>query len=46
MAAHDDLFGLTFRDSPIGMVILDHSGRYVEVNEAFARVLGRGVRRT
>lgn len=41
MAAHDDLFGLTFRDSPIGMVILDHSGRYVEVNEAFARVLGR-----
>src|SRR5660397_287685 len=43
MAVHSDLFGLTFRDSPIGMVILDTSGRYVAVNEAFARVLGRSV---
>ncbi len=43
MDVHHDLFGLTFRDSPIGMVILDTSGRYVAVNEAFARVLGRSV---
>ena len=43
MAVHNDLFGLTFRDSPIGMVILDQSGRYVAVNEAFARVVGRSV---
>lgn len=43
MGAQNDLFGLTFRDSPIGMVILDHSGRYVEVNEAYAQVLGRSV---
>ncbi len=43
MGAHHDLFGLTFRDSPIGMVVLDPSGRYVSVNEAFARVLGRSV---
>ena len=41
MGARDDLFSLTFRDSPIGMAILDTAGRYVEVNEAFARVLGR-----
>ncbi|WP_291380004.1 EAL domain-containing protein [Demequina sp.] len=41
MATRDDLFGLTFRDSPIGMVIMDQGGRYVEVNEAFARILGR-----
>lgn len=43
VAVHSDLFGLTFRDSPIGMVVLDPSGRYVAVNEAFARVLGRSV---
>src|SRR5660398_148777 len=43
MAVHNDLFGPTFRDSPIGMVILDTGGRYVAVNEAFARVLGRSV---
>ena len=43
MAVHQGLFGLTFRDSPIGMVILDTGGRYVAVNEAFARVLGRSV---
>ena len=43
MTAQHDLFGLTFRDSPIGMVILDQGGRYVAVNEAFARILGRSV---
>lgn len=41
MAVHDDLFTLTFRDSPIGMAILDSGGRYVEVNDAFAHIVGR-----
>ncbi|MCB2411829.1 EAL domain-containing protein [Demequina sp. TTPB684] len=41
MATRNDLFGLTFRDSPIGMVIMDTGGRYIEVNEAFARIVGR-----
>ena len=41
MDARDDLFRLTFRDSPIGMAILDVGGRYVEVNAAFGRILGR-----
>ncbi len=41
MSAHDSLFTLTFRDSPIGMAILDSGGRYVEVNAAFARIVGR-----
>ncbi len=41
MGAHDTLFGLTFRDSPIGMAILDSGGHYVEVNSAFARTVGR-----
>jgi len=41
VSAHDSLFTLTFRDSPIGMAILDSGGRYVEVNAAFARIVGR-----
>jgi len=41
VAAHDSLFTLTFRDSPIGMAILDSSGRYIEVNDAFAQIVGR-----
>lgn len=41
MGARDDLFEHTFRDSPIGMAILDPSGQYVEVNDAFATILGR-----
>ena len=35
------MFALTFRDSPIGMALLDSSGQYVEVNDAFGRILGR-----
>lgn len=41
MATRSDLFALTFRDSPIGMAVLDSSGHYVEVNDAFGRILGR-----
>ncbi len=41
MATGSDMFALTFRDSPIGMALLDSSGQYVEVNEAFGRILGR-----
>lgn len=41
VATRGDLFSLTFRDSPIGMAVLDSSGRYVEVNDAFGRILGR-----
>ncbi|MBN2176851.1 MAG: EAL domain-containing protein [Demequinaceae bacterium] len=35
------LFKATFHDSPIGIAILDEVGHYVEVNRAFARILGR-----
>jgi len=41
MATGSDMFALTFRDSPIGMALLDSSGHYVEVNDAFGRILGR-----
>ena len=41
MADRTDLFALTFRDSPIGMALLNSSGQYVEVNDAFGRILGR-----
>ncbi len=41
MANGNDMFALTFRDSPIGMALLNSSGQYVEVNEAFGRILGR-----
>lgn len=41
--SHDELFRRTFRDSPIGMVILDEVGNYVEVNAAFAHMLGYAV---
>ena len=41
MATGSDMFALTFRDSPIGMALLDSSGHYVEVNQAFGRILGR-----
>lgn len=40
MAPRDDLFALTFRDSPIGMALLDRSGAVVECNSAFGRILG------
>lgn len=40
MAYHDELFRRTFHDAPIGMVILDEVGNYVEVNKAFAHLLG------
>jgi diguanylate cyclase (GGDEF)-like protein/PAS domain S-box-containing protein len=36
----DELFRRTFRDSPIGMAVLDEVGHYTQVNEAFARILG------
>lgn len=39
---HDDrLFDSTFRDSPIGMALVDDAGTYVALNDAFARILGR-----
>lgn len=39
---HDDtLFHSTFRDSPIGMALVDDAGIYVALNDAFARMLGR-----
>jgi len=41
MATGFDMFALTFRDSPIGMALLDSSGHYVEVNDAFGRIIGR-----
>ena len=41
MATRGDMFALAFRDSPIGMALLDTSGHYIEVNDAFGRVLGR-----
>ncbi len=41
MESRSDMFALTFRDSPIGMALLDSSGHYVEVNDAFGRILGR-----
>ena len=41
MIADDALFRATFHDSPIGIAILDEVGHYVEVNRAFAAILGR-----
>jgi diguanylate cyclase (GGDEF)-like protein/PAS domain S-box-containing protein len=35
------MFRATFYDSPIGIAILDEVGHYVEVNRAFAAILGR-----
>lgn len=40
MLHDDELFRRTFRDSPIGMAVLDAVGHYLRVNEAFARILG------
>ncbi len=40
MTPTDDLFASTFRDSPIGMAVLTDEGRYLELNPAFARILG------
>lgn len=40
MVHEGELFRRTFRDSPIGMAILDEVGHYVEVNAAFAAILG------
>jgi len=40
---HEELFHRTFRDSPIGMVVLDDKGNCSQVNEAFARIIGREV---
>jgi PAS domain S-box-containing protein len=39
----DERFRRTFHDSPIGELIGDGAGRYVEVNEAFARIVGRPI---
>ena len=41
MESDRELFSATFRDSPIGMAVIDSAGRYVEVNDAFGRILGR-----
>jgi diguanylate cyclase (GGDEF)-like protein/PAS domain S-box-containing protein len=41
MTVDGGLFRATFHDSPIGIAILDEVGRYVEVNRAFAAILGR-----
>ncbi len=41
MTIDDGLFRATFFDSPIGIAILDEVGTYVEVNRAFATILGR-----
>jgi PAS domain S-box-containing protein len=41
--ASDERFRRTFHDSPIGELIGDGAGRYVEVNEAFARIVGRPI---
>lgn len=39
---HDGLlFNSTFRDSPIGMALVDDAGTFVALNDAFARILGR-----
>ncbi|WP_430868884.1 putative bifunctional diguanylate cyclase/phosphodiesterase [Demequina aurantiaca] len=39
---HDGtLFDSTFRDSPIGIALIDEAGTYVALNDAFARMLGR-----
>ncbi|MBN2176850.1 MAG: EAL domain-containing protein [Demequinaceae bacterium] len=41
MEIEGDLFGPTFHDSPIGMAVLDESGHMLDVNPAFAHLLGR-----
>ncbi len=41
MADEASMFALAFRDSPIGMAILDEDGRYLEVNGTFLRIIGR-----
>lgn len=39
---HDDhLFHSMFRDSPIGMALIDEAGTYIALNEAFSTLLGR-----
>ncbi|WNM25472.1 putative bifunctional diguanylate cyclase/phosphodiesterase [Demequina capsici] len=40
MTRTEDLFRQAFRESPIGMAVLDDAGRYEEVNATFASVLG------
>ena len=40
MTQTDELFALTFRDSPIGMAVLDADGRLLSHNDALARLLG------
>ncbi len=41
MTHDDDLFHSIFRDSPIGMALVDDAGTFVALNDAFARILGR-----
>jgi len=41
VAALDDLFALTFRDSPIGMAIIDEHGAIVDSNAALSVIVGR-----
>ncbi len=41
MTNGEDLFRSTFRDSPIGMAVLDEAGLVLDANPAFARFLGR-----
>lgn len=40
MGYGDELFRAAFEASPIGMAVLDADGRYVDLNPAFARILG------
>lgn len=40
MTQTDELFTLTFRDSPIGMAVLDIEGRLIDHNAALAHLLG------
>lgn len=43
MTHDDDLFHSTFRDSPIGMALVDDAGAFVALNDAFSQLLGRAV---
>ena len=38
-----DLFGLAMSQTSVGMFLADPSGRFLDVNEAAARMLGRTV---
>ena len=41
LALADDRFRSAFQDAPIGMALTDTSGRFVQVNQALAQLLGR-----